>query len=132
MIVGGYSVILHGYSRTTGDLDIWVSNSSENFKRLQSAFEIFGIPRGAIPEAEFHDSSLSDVFSFGRPPTAIDIMTSIKGLEFKEAYKRALTINIEKDFIVQVISKDDLITVKKASGRYRDLDDIENLEDNKD
>ena len=86
VLVGGYSVILHGYSRTTGDLDIWVEKTPENYARLVQAFHTFGMPTFDMTADNFLNRPEFDVFTFGRPPVAIDVMTSMKGLDFAEAY----------------------------------------------
>ncbi len=83
ILVGGYSVILHGYPRTTGDLDIWVDQTKENYRLLTQAFSEFGLP--VMSENEFLNPA-NEVFTYGRPPIAIDLMTTCKGLLFKEAF----------------------------------------------
>src|ERR1700754_3219108 len=75
ILVGGYSVILHGYSRTTGDLDIWVNKTKENYIRLTRTFYEFGMSLFDMTEDNFLKNSEINVFSFGRPPVSIDIMT---------------------------------------------------------
>ena len=66
MLVGGYAVILRGYSRSTGDMDIWVNKTEANFKALRKALIEFGLPIAAFPKEKFL-SDAYDVFSFGRP-----------------------------------------------------------------
>lgn len=126
ILVGGYSVILHGYSRTTGDLDIWVRKTEDNYKRLLSAFYSFGLPSNAFTVHEFMDDMNQDVFTFGRPPVAIDIITNIKGLEFDDTYKNSEVIEVS-GLPIRVIRLQELITAKQAAGRYKDLDDLDNL-----
>jgi predicted nucleotidyltransferase len=128
ILVGGYAVILHGYARTTGDMDIWVKAVASNYKKLLKAFEVFGMSVFDMTETRFLDTSENKVFSFGRPPVSIDIITKIKGLAFDEALASAEWLDIEGDFRVRVLNLNSLITAKKASGRNKDLDDIENLE----
>jgi hypothetical protein len=73
ILVGGYSVILHGYSRTTGDMDIWVDRTLENYNKIKRAFFDFGMPVFDMTENAFLDNLELDVFSFGRPlPQLID------------------------------------------------------------
>ena len=82
MLVGGYATIIHGYNRTTGDMDIWVHQTKQNYHHLENAFKQFQMPVFEMTLDKFlHDSSV-DVFSFGRPPVSIDIITQVKGLEF--------------------------------------------------
>jgi len=126
MLVGGYAVILRGYSRSTGDMDIWVNKTEPNFIQLQNAITAFGLPQAAIPKEQFLSTDY-DVFSFGRPPYAIEIMTALKGVDFAEAYEKS-TIQKVDDVDIRVIHVNQLIQAKKAAGRHKDLNDIENLE----
>ena len=126
LLVGGYSVILHGYSRTTGDLDIWINKTKENYYRLVKAFATFGMPVFDMTEENFLKNPELNVFTFGRPPRCIDIMTAVKGLEFDETFQAAETVEIE-NLKVCLIHLNHLLKAKKAAGRYKDLDDIENL-----
>ncbi|MBC6992778.1 hypothetical protein H9S92_01265 [Lewinella lacunae] len=126
LLVGGYAVILHGYSRTTGDLDIWVQPTSENYQLLELAFADFGMPTFDMTEANFLAPDKFDVFTFGVPPSAIDLMTRVKGLVFEEVYAQSSIYEFE-DLAVRVINHRDLIAAKLAAGRYRDLNDVEQL-----
>jgi hypothetical protein len=126
ILVGGYSVILHGYSRNTGDLDLWVNKTRENYNKLKNAFYSFGMPVFDMTEFNFLNNSQFNVFSFGKPPVSIDIMTEVKGLSFYSAYQSASIIKIE-NLSVRLINLNDLLKAKKSSGRSKDLDDIENL-----
>lgn len=126
ILVGGYSVILHGHNRTTGDLDIWVEATSNNYEKLVRCFFDFGLPIFEMTEERFLNTNVYDVFTFGTPPVSIDILTLVKGLAFEEVYQNILIKNIE-DLEVKLINRSDLIKAKKASGRNKDLDDLENL-----
>jgi hypothetical protein len=126
ILVGGYSVILHGYSRNTGDLDLWVNRTRENYNKLTTAFYNFGMPVFDMTEFNFLNNSQFNVFSFGKPPVSIDIMTEVKGLSFDTAYQASNIIKIE-NLSVRLINLNDLLKAKKSSGRPKDLDDIENL-----
>ncbi len=126
MLVGGYSVIIYGYHRTTGDMDIWVKPSMLNFDKLMSAFSHFGLPTTAIDLETFLNTGENDVFTFGRPPLAIDILTTVKGLNFDDAFVNAETYTIA-DLVVKVIHLNDLKVAKKSAGRHKDLDDLEHL-----
>lgn len=131
ILVGGYSVVLHGYLRTTGDLDIWVQPELENYDRLMKAFQQFGLPLTAISRAQFLDTEQADVFTFGRPPVALDIMTKVKGLDFYKAFGRAEVHEFE-GIPVRYLHISDLIDAKRSAGRYKDLDDLEQLKNLKD
>lgn len=126
ILVGGYAVILHGYRRVTGDLDIWVNRTKENYSKLVKAFSQFGLPVFDMTEEKFLDVETVDVFSFGRPPVSIDIITKLSGVEFDEAFPRALHFD-ENGLMIRFIHLNNLIEAKKAAGRFKDLDDIEKL-----
>ena len=102
VLVGSYSVIMHSYSRTTGDLDLWVEKSAENYERLMKAFHHFGMSVFDMTAYNFLDNPTMDVFTFGRPPVAIDIITQLKGPEFAEAYAAASAIE-QDDLTVRLI-----------------------------
>jgi hypothetical protein len=127
ILVGGYLVILNGYNRTTGDLDLWIKPTEENYKKLMTSFLDFGLPTTAFSKEDFLDTNRHDVFSFGVSPVSIDFITKVKGLDFDKAYINAKIFNIESDFFVRGLSKSDLIKAKRASGRNKDLDDIEHI-----
>ena len=130
LLVGGYAVILHGYTRTTGDMDIWVNPSEENYNRLVKAFQSFGMPVFDMTEKNFLDTSKFDVFTFGTSPISIDIMTKVKGLSFKEAFPKAPTVQLDEGLSVRLLSREDLLKAKHASGRAKDFNDIRHLEKN--
>ena len=126
LLVGGYAVILHGYRRPTGHMDVWVNNTAENYRRLVKAFNEFGMSVFDMTENKFL-SAETDVFTFGRPPVCIEILTHLKGVEFSEAYPVA-QIFTEGSFNARFLHINNLVQAKKASGRYRDLDDLEKLQ----
>jgi len=68
ILVGGYAVIIHGYNRTTGDMDIWVNQTKDNYKKILRAFFEFGMPTFDMTEENFLNNEDFDVFSFGVPP----------------------------------------------------------------
>jgi len=115
VLVGGYAVIYHGYNRTTGDLDIYVERSVENYNLMCKAFKNFGLAMFDMTQENFLDHSTFEVFTFGNPPVSIDIITSLKGVSFSEA------------FALSQIGKNGLIESKLRSGRAKDLADIEML-----
>lgn len=126
VLVGGYSVILHGYSRTTGDLDIWVERTADNYERLARAFQLFGMPTFDMTAHNFLYNPTLDVFTFGRPPAAIDIITQLKGLDFNNAYGKAADAEVD-GVDIRLIDYEHLLQAKLAAGRPRDQNDIENL-----
>lgn len=85
---------MHGYFRTTQDLDVWINKTSENYKLLSKAFAIFGMPIFDMTEENFL-SKKYDVFSIGRSPIRIDLITTLKGVDFEDAYKNSIIKEIE-------------------------------------
>lgn len=126
ILVGGFSVILHGYSRTTGDMDIWVERTANNYARIKKAFHQFGMPVFDMTEQNFMSHPNWDVFSFGNPPVAIDIMVKVKGLDFETCYQKSVVFE-DVDLRIRTIHKNDLIEAKRVAGRSKDLNDLENL-----
>ncbi|MBK7429171.1 MAG: hypothetical protein IPI60_20180 [Saprospiraceae bacterium] len=127
ILVGEYSVILHGDSRSTGDMDLWVKPDNENYARLKQAFNLFQMPVFDMTEDKFLDTNY-DVFTFGRPPLSIDIMTSVKGLYFEETYINS-EIHTFENIPIRVIHLNHLRKAKEASNRPKDQDDLLNLPD---
>jgi hypothetical protein len=119
------AVILHGYVRGTGDMDVWVNKTKRNYEKLVKAFNQFGMPVFDMTETAFLGNEF-DVWSIGVQPVKIEIMTSVKGLVFKDAYKES-QIYIEDDLQIRFIHLTHLLQAKKAAGRFRDLDDIDQL-----
>ncbi len=126
ILVGGFSVVLHGYSRTTGDMDIWVDRTAENYIRLKKAFSQFGMPVFDMTEQNFLSHPVWDVFTFGVPPVAIDIMVKVKGLDFDTCFENSIYFE-DDDLKIRTIHKENLIEAKKQSGRPKDLDDLANI-----
>ena len=126
IIVCGYAVIYHGYNRTTGDLDIWINPTSENYDNLKKAFYLFGMSLFDMTEERFLKQENYNVFTFGRPPVCIEILTLVKGLSFTECYANSAE-RIFDELKVQMIDIRDLIISKQAVNRLKDQDDIQHL-----
>lgn len=107
-------------------MEIWVERSFENYKKLEKAFQQFGMPTFDMTQENFLNNQDMDVFTYGTPPVSIDILTELKGLDFSGAFEHSTIHNIE-NIKIRVLHLDDLIKAKKASGRLKDLDDIEKL-----
>jgi hypothetical protein len=124
LLVGGYAVALHGYVRYTSDMDIWISTNPENVVNVVEALKEFGLPQSdellSILQKE------KRVIGMGIPPYKIEVITSIDGVLFEECYKNCLRIEIE-DVTITYLSLPDLIKNKQASGRHKDLNDLEHL-----
>ena len=125
MLVGGYAVALHGWPRTTFDIDFWIMANPENAKSVLQALKSFGAPLMDLTEADFHKPGM--VFQIGTEPQRIDIVSAIDGLEYSEAAKHAVKMNVD-GLEIKVISIDDLIVNKRASGRPKDIADAVALE----
>jgi hypothetical protein len=110
-------------------MDLWVEKSPENYQHIKNAFYDFGMSLFDMTK-KFFLSDHTDVFSFGRIPVRIDIITDLKGLEFGDAFGKAETFEID-NIPIKVINYKDLIISKQSAGRHKDLDDFEQLE-NKD
>lgn len=126
ILVGGFAVILHGYQRVTGDMDIWVNRTEENYIRIKAAFDQFGMPVFDMSRENFLFEKSMDVFRFGRRPNAIDIMLSVKGLQFSECFEIAKWFE-DDGLQVKVLHISHLRQAKKEAGRFKDFDDLEHL-----
>ncbi len=124
LVVGAHALAAHGAPRATGDLDIWIQATADNAQRVLAALRAFGAPLFDLSEADL--CSKDTVFQIGLPPARIDILTGISGVTFDDAWTRRLEITIG-DLVVGTIGRADFIANKKASGRPKDLLDLELL-----
>ena len=129
LVVGAYAVAAHGHPRATGDLDIWVRADSKTAPRIMLALKNFGAPVGEVNESDFANPSI--IFQIGVPPGRIDIITTVSGLEFDSAWENRVALTIE-EVSFPVLGFDDLIANKRASGRPKDIVDLEALLDSRD
>ncbi len=125
LLVGAYALAAHGYVRATMDIDIWVECSRANSEAISRALKRFGADLSELNQESLTESN--NVLRIGLPSGKIDIITSLTGLEFKKAYKNALSIELE-GIPIQVISRSDLLINKRSTGRTRDIADAEALE----
>ena len=124
LVVGAHALAAHGVPRATGDLDIWIQATPENASRVYQALKNFG---AALHDLGVEDLSKPDtVFQIGLPPSRIDILSSISGVDFDRAWPGRIEITIG-ELRVGVIGRSDFITNKRATGRPKDLADIELL-----
>ncbi len=126
LLIGGYAVGIYGHIRATNDLDIWVNVSAENAARIDRTLREFGFAQAELTPELF--LAPNNVVRMGLPPVRIEILTSISGVEFKACYAEKGMIQIE-DIVVPVISLARLRQNKAASGRAKDLADLEQLTD---
>jgi hypothetical protein len=124
LLIGGYAVNVYGYVRTTNDLDIWINVNPENAARMDRALHQFGFAQPALTPDLF--LARGNVIRMGLPPVRIEILTSISGVEFEPCYAERQKVQIG-ELEVPVISLPRLRENKAASGRAKDLADLENL-----
>ncbi len=125
LVVGAYALAAHGLPRATGDIDLWVNATSENARKVWRSLKKFGAPLSQIDSKDFEGPGI--VYQIGVPPNRIDILTSIDGVEFADAWSSRYQVDIE-ELTVPVISREHLILNKKTAGRPQDLVDIAQLE----
>jgi hypothetical protein len=123
LLIGGYAVGIHGHIRATNALDIWINVNPENAARIDRALRQFGFAAGLTPDLFL---ARNNIVRMGVPPIRIEILTSISGVEFESCYAEKEMIQIE-EILVPVISLARLRENKAASGRAKDLADLENL-----
>ena len=124
MLIGGYAVGYHGYPRATVDMDIWIDVSEENVQKIVRTVQEFG----------FNDPELSvEIFSkqkktvrMGFPPIRIEVISEIDGVKFDDCYKGRIVGEID-GVQINIIDLENLKKNKKASGRLKDLTDLEYL-----
>ena len=125
LVVGAYAVAAHSRPRATGDIDLWIEASPENARRVFRALAAFGAPMEDLDERTFFEPDI--VFQIGVPPIRIDVLTGIDGVSFAQAWPNRVASKVGKA-PTNVLGRADLLRNKKASGRAKDLADIERLE----
>jgi hypothetical protein len=124
LIVGGYAVGYHGFVRATGDLDIFVRISEENANALLKCFKEFGFSRTELRSEVFLEPG--KIVRIGIPPLRIEVINQISGVTFDECFRKKVTARIGT-LKTSFIGLESLLKNKKASGRLKDLADIEAL-----
>ena len=125
LIVGGYAVALHGHPRYTKDLDVWIDLSPENAANVMRALSQFGFGSLGLQAGDFLIPD--QIVQLGYPPNCIDILVTLKGVDFATCYASRIPIEAE-GVTVNFIDLDSLRMNKRATGRLQDLADLENLE----
>ena len=127
LIVGGYAVIYHAQPRYTKDIDFFINANEANAKAVYAALAEFGAPLEDIRQEDFTDRN--NFFRFGRDPRGFDILPDIPGVDFDAAWERRVEILVDAATGLKgnLISADDLIASKLASGRPRDLADVDEI-----
>lgn len=124
LIIGGHAFGVHAEPRATKDLDVFIRSDPENATAVFRALAQFGAPVQDMSEADFTDGT---TFQIGQPPDRIDILQRIDGVDFDEAWPNRIEGKIDGEIDAFVISRDDLIRNKLASGREQDLLDVKTL-----
>ena len=125
LLIGGHAVAFHGYSRVTSDMDIWINRTPENAERILAAIRrFFGDPMSGLIAAKLLDPEI--VTHFGARPHLIEILNRVSGGEFSKAWPRRISTTYD-GVPVNILGIADLKQNKLASGRHKDLADLENL-----
>jgi len=124
LVIGGYALIQYAEPRYTKDLDLWISTDIENASAVYLALQQFGAPLDGLAQKDFSEDGF--FYQMGVPPVRVDILMGIPGVYFREAWERRETVWFD-DLPVFFISRQDLITAKRASGRPQDLIDADLL-----
>lgn len=125
LIVGGYALAFHGAPRFTGDLDILVRPELENAQRILKALAQFGFGSLGLGAEDFENPEC--VIQLGEPPVRIDLITSLTGVSWEEAFSSRVQGNYD-DVLVYFLGRDVFIRNKRAIGRTKDIADIETLD----
>jgi len=124
LLIGGYAVGYHGYPRATEDMDIWVAIHPENAQKIYSALKDFGLNDPNLKPDLFLQKP--KIIRMGFPPMRLEITTSISGVEFDECYQTRIVDKID-GIKVNLIDLENLKRNKAASGRTKDMADVEKL-----
>ena len=127
LIIGGYAVSLHAQPRATKDIDIFVIADLANAKAVYAVLADFGAPVESIRVEDLADTN--SFIRFGQEPLAVDLHPAIPGIDFDTAWTNRVEATIEPQSGLKAffISREDLIASKLASGRVRDLADVEEI-----
>lgn len=124
LVVGGYAVMFHTEPRFTKDLDLWIEPREDNAKRFRDALLEFGAWMDHMKVEDFCQEKV--MFQIGLPPSRIDFLTSVPGIEFGPSWDRRAETSIG-GFSVPMLGLSDLITAKETAGRDQDLLDLTKL-----
>lgn len=124
LLIGGYAVGYYGYPRATGDIDIWVAIHPENAQKLVHTLQEFGFDTPDLTTELFLTEK--SIVRLGVPPMRIELMTTISGVQFEECFIERI-VDFLDGIEVNLINLEHLKQNKKASGRFKDLDDLEHL-----
>lgn len=125
LLVGGYAVGFYGNPRFTKDLDLWMECSNENAEKIEEVLKEFGFGSLGLTPDDFLDPD--GIIQLGHPPARIDLIMGASGVIFEECFPKREIVLLD-GVTVNLINLEDLKINKKASGRYQDLADLENLD----
>ena len=126
LVVGAHAMAVHGVPRATGDIDVWIARDGDNVERVWSALGRFGAPVAAMGVSQDDLARPGIVVQIGLPPRRIDILTSISGVDFEEAWPERVTHDVD-GLAVPFLGRAALVRNKRASGRTKDQADLEAL-----
>ena len=129
LVVGAHAMAVHGVPRATGDLGVWIRADAENAERVWQALVDFGAPVSGFDLSREDLTTPGMVVQIGLPPRRIDLLTELSGLDFEESWPNRTTHSIGS-LEVSFLSRADLVRNKRATGRPKDLADLETLEGN--
>jgi Nucleotidyl transferase of unknown function (DUF2204) len=123
LVVGGYALAAHGHPRYTGDIDFWVRASADNLARLLSVLDEFGFGSLGLSAQDFVADS---VIQLGHPPRRIDLLTTIDGVDFDACFDNRQVVSVA-GVTLNIVGLEDFKINKRATGRLKDLADLESL-----
>jgi hypothetical protein len=124
LLIGGYAVGYYGYPRATADMDIWIAINRQNAEKVVTVLREYGFDLPELsPELFLEEDRM---IRMGVPPLRLEVITSISGVRFEECYAERVPVMVD-DVEANLISLRHLKINKKASGRFKDFDDLENL-----
>lgn len=125
LLIGGYAIGTYTVPRYTKDIDLWVGKDKANIQKLSQALTDFGFCFDNLYQLSSNENKM---IVLGNAPNRVDILNYAKGLEFSRSYLCRQEVKFSfLDFMLPVISKEDLIINKKAVGRLQDIADVEAL-----
>ena len=127
IIIGGYSVIFHGYKRTTGDIDIWLKPNNDNKKKLLIVLQQFGFEEDDLARVDTLNFTEHNVFSIGEQPEKIDFLTHISMVKYEDADKQKIEAEMD-GLIIPFLHLNHLVLSKINTGRPKDKADVDMLQ----
>ena len=124
LVVGAGALAFHGLPRATRDFDIWVDPDTNNAVRVYQALARFGAPLDSLSVSDLQSDDL--IFQIGVEPLRIDVITDISGIRFEEAWPNRVFAEVET-VRIPILSREDLIRNKRATGREKDALDVKAL-----